>query len=128
MELQKLKNLSDLIGKGTEIKKNTKTIKKEEEKFFMELLDNMCQIEAVSAILNTVGIHISKHENPLINSLKILMEKHFGPIKTEIILWWVFDSIGPEGEVYPLLDENNVKHIINTPLQLYKFLKQYDGK
>jgi predicted nuclease with TOPRIM domain len=71
MELQKLKNLSDLIGKGTEIKKNTKTIKKEEEKFFMELLDNMCQIEAV---------------------------------------------------------KNNVKHIINTPLQLYKFLKQYDGK
>jgi hypothetical protein len=116
------------MGKGAEIKKNTKSLKKEEEKFFMELLENMCQIEAVSAVLDTVGIYIEKYENPHTRSIRMLMEKHFGEIKTEIILWWVFDSISPEGGVYPLLDENGEKHTIRTPQQLYKFLKRYDGK
>jgi hypothetical protein len=58
----------------------------------------------------------------------MMLEKHYGEIKTEIILWWVFDSIDPEGGVYPLLDEQNQRHVIRTPQQLYKFLKRYDGK
>ena len=128
MENQKFKNISDLMGKGAEIKKNTKSLKKEEEKFFMELLENMCQIEAVSAVLGTVGVYIEKYENPYIRSIRMLMEKHYGEIKTEIILWWVFDSIDPDGGVYPLLDEQNQRHVIRTPQQLYKFLKRYDGK
>ena len=41
-------------------------------------------------------------------------------------MWWVFDSISPEGEIYPLMDEDGKKHIIKTPTQLYKFLKKYD--
>ena len=58
----------------------------------------------------------------------MLMNKHYGEMKTAIIMWWVFDSLTPDGEVYPLLDEQGKKHIIKTPTQLYKFLKRYDGK
>jgi hypothetical protein len=88
----------------------------------------MCQIEAVSAVLGTVGVHIEKYDNPYIISIRLLMEKYFGELKTEIILWWVFDSISSEGGVYPLMDEDGVKYKIETPVQLYKFLKRYDGK
>jgi hypothetical protein len=128
MEKSKFKTISDLLGKGIDVVKSSKSTKKEEEKFFMELLENMCQIEAVSAVLGTVGVYISKYDNPYVRSIRMMMEKHFGEIKTEIILWWVFDSIDPEGGVYPLLDEQNQRHIIRTPQQLYKFLKRYDGK
>jgi hypothetical protein len=128
MENQKFKNLSELIGKNSKVKESEKSLEKKEEKFFLELLENMCQIEAVSAVLSTVGIHIEKYDNPYITSMRLLMEKQFGELKTEIVLWWVFDSISPEGGVYPLMDEKGVKHVIKTPLQLYKFLKRYDGK
>ena len=69
-----------------------------------------------------------KYDNPYVRSMRMMMEKQFGELQTEIILWWVFDSISPEGGVYPLMDENKVKHILKTPHQLYKFLKRYDGK
>ena len=124
----KFKNLSELVGKHGKVKESEKSLGKKEEKFFFELLENMCQIEAVNAVLATVGVHVEKYDNPYVTSMRLLMEKHFGELKTEIILWWVFDSISPEGGVYPLMDENGVKHTINTPLQLYKFLKRYDGK
>ena len=60
--------------------------------------------------------------------ISVLLDKTYNLIQKNIILWWVFESLSPEGDVYPLMDENEKKHIINTPLQLYKFIKQYDGR
>jgi hypothetical protein len=128
MENQKFKNLSEFMGKGVEISESPKSSKKQEEKFFLELIETLCQIEASSAVVNTIGINLLKYEEMHLKAISMLAEKHFGEIKTSIIMWWVFESISPDGEIYPLMDENDVKHVIKTPLQLYKFLKRYDRK
>jgi hypothetical protein len=54
------------------------------------------------------------------------MEQHYGEVKTEIILWWVFESITEDGGILPLIDENGKSHTIKTPTQLYKFIKKYE--
>jgi hypothetical protein len=82
-------------------------------------------VEAVAAILQAVGV-TTTNENPFYTSIKMLMIKEYGEMKTELILWWVFESISPEGDVYPLVDEDGKKHLIKTPIQLYKFIKKYD--
>jgi len=128
MENQKFKNLSEFMGKGVEISENPKSSKKQEEKFFLELVEVLCQMEASAAVINSLGIDLSKYEEMHIKAISMLAEKHFGELKTSIIMWWIFESISSEGEVYPLMDENGIKHMIKTPLQLYKFLKRYDGK
>lgn len=125
---EKFKNLSDVFGNLSKVEENPKSIKKKDETFMMDLLEHLCQIEAVSAVVRTIGIQADKYENPFYKSIKLLMQKHYGDMKTEIILWWVFDSLTPEGNVYPLVDEDGTKHILKTPQQLYKFLKKYDGK
>jgi hypothetical protein len=125
---EKFKNLSDVFGNLSKVEENPKSAKKKDETFLMDLLEQLCQIEAVSAVVRTIGIQADKYENPFYISIKMLMQKYYGDMKTEIILWWVFDSLTPEGNVYPLVDEDGVKHILKTPQQLYKFLKKYDGK
>ena len=125
---EKFKNLSELLGQNVKVEESQKSIKKKEELFFHELITYLCQIEATGAFLSQVGINFEKYDNPFYKSIAILLNKHYGEIKTPIILWWVFDSITPEGDVYPLIDENEKRHIIKTPTQLYKFLKRYDGK
>jgi len=128
MENEKFKNLSELIGKHSQVKENPKSVQKKEEQFFLDFVENLCQIEAVNAVLDTVGVHVSKYDTPYIRSMRMIMERYYGELKTEIILWWVFESITPEGDIYPLLDEDNKKHVIKAPLQLFKFIKRYDGK
>jgi MoaA/NifB/PqqE/SkfB family radical SAM enzyme len=128
MENEKFKNLSELIGKHSQVKENEKSAKKKEEQFFLYFIENLCQIEAVNAVLDTVGVHVSKYDTPYIRSMRMIMERYYGELKTEIILWWVFESITPDGDIYPLLDEDGKKHLIKTPLQLFKFIKRYDGK
>jgi sugar diacid utilization regulator len=122
----KFKNLSELIGKGVEVKENQKTEKKREEEYFMDLIEELCQIDASSAIANSLGINLSKYENRFMQVFEMTLTKIYGEVKASIILWWVFESITPEGDILPLIDENDEKHVIKTPTQLYKFLKRYE--
>jgi len=122
----KFKNLSELIGKGVEVKENQKTEKKREEEYFMTLIEELCQIDTSSALVNSLGINLIDYEDRFIRVFEMTLTKIYGEPRASIILWWVFESITPEGEVLPLIDEDDKKHVIKTPTQLYKFLKRYE--
>ena len=115
------------LGKGIEVKESSKSVKKNEEKYFLDLIEILCQIEMSSKVAESIGINLVTYEDLHLKAIEMLLEKHYGDEKTAIIMWWVFESISPNGEVYPLMDENDVKHVIKTPLQLYKFLKKRYG-
>jgi hypothetical protein len=123
---EKFKKISELWGSKITVEENPKSAKKKDEKFFMSLLEQLCQMEAVTALLSSVGVSIDNQENPIFRSLEMLMNEHYGEMKSAIILWWVFDSLTPDGDVYPLVDEEGKHHTIKTPTQLYKFIKKYD--
>ena len=128
MSENKIKTIADLAGQNVEVKESEKSIKRKEEKYFIDLVTNLCAMEAYSNNALNLGINLSVYDDMYIQIIGALLDKVYNPLQRNIILWWVFESLSPEGEVYPLLDENNKKHIINTPLQLYKFIKQYDGR
>ena len=123
---EKFKKISELWGSKIIVEENPKSAKTKDERFFMTLTEQLCQMEAITALLSSVGVTIYNQENPIYKSLKILMNAYYGEMKTAIILWWVFDSLSPDGDVYPLVDEEGKKHVIKTPTQLYKFIKKYD--
>jgi len=125
---KQIKKLTDLIGKGINIQENQKSTKLKEKQFFLDLLSELCQMEAKSQIISSSGINVMGYEEGYLKIINALLEKYFGEAKTQIIMWWVFESINPEGEVSALVDENKKEHIINTPQELYKFLKKYDEK
>ena len=128
MNEEKFKNLSDLMGANVKTTESPKSVKKREEKFFLELMEILCQVEAYSKVAETIGLNLTDYENNHFRVIEMLLEKVYGEFATTVTIWWVFESLTPDGDVYPLVDENGVKHIIKTPLQLYKFIKQNDGK
>lgn len=128
MDQKKIKTIAELVGKNVKIKESEKSIKKKEEKQFIDLVTNLCTIEAHSRNIFNSGIDLTIYDNMYSQVISVLLDKTYNLIQKNIILWWVFESLSPEGDVYPLMDENEKKHIINTPLQLYKFIKQYDGR
>jgi len=125
---KQLKKLTDLIGKGINIQENKKSNKLKEEQFFFNILTELVQLEAKSQILSATGVNIMEYEDGYLKVIDLLLEKHFGEAKSQIIMWWVFESINPEGEISALVDENEKEHLLKTPQELYKFLKRYDGK
>jgi hypothetical protein len=62
---EKFKNLNELIGSKVIVEESPKSIKKKDEQFFMTLIEQLCQMEAVTALLSSVGISIDNQENPI---------------------------------------------------------------
>lgn len=128
MRKKKIENLTEIIGKGLVVKENKKALKQREDLFLIEVVELLCELEAKANLANTIGINIFEYEERYITIVKNLLDKAYGEIKSNIIIWWVYESITPGDEVLPLVDENKKEHIIKTPKQLVRFLKRYDGK
>ncbi len=126
MEQKQTKHLSELIGKGVEIKEKALPPKKQEEQFFFHLIDALLRIEASSNFAFDLGIDLTMYDSTYMEVIENLLFINFGEFKATVILWWVFDRITPDGEECSLMDENEVEHHIRTPKQLYKFLKKYE--
>lgn len=128
MRKKKIENLTEIIGKGLVVNENKKALKNRENLFLIEVIELLCELEAKANVVNTLGINIFELEEKYITIVKNLLDKAYGEIKSNIIIWWVYESITPDDEVLPIVDENEKEHIIKTPKQLVRFLKRYDGK
>jgi len=128
MRKKKIENLAETIGKGLIVNENEKALKQRENLFLLEVIELMCELEAKANVANTLGINVFEYEEKYITIVKNLLDKAYGEVKSNIIIWWVYESITPDDKVLPLVDENDKEHIIKTPKQLVRFLKRYDGK
>ena len=126
MENNQLKHISDLIGKGIQVKEKQLTPKQQEEEFFLHIVNTLNHTHESSMMIENFGIDLIEFEMPYLDMVFNLLVSTYGEIKASIIFWWVFESHDGEGNIYGIIDENDKEHVIKTPKQLYKFLKQYD--
>tara|TARA_R110000803_G_C11895767_1_gene311487 strand:- start:274 stop:663 length:390 start_codon:yes stop_codon:yes gene_type:complete len=129
MRKRNIENLAETIGKGLRVNENKKNLKARENTFLVEIIELMCELEATANVSNSVGINVFEFEEKYVTIVKNLLMEVYGEVKSQIIIWWVYESISPGGdEIMPLVDEKEKEHIIKTPKQLVRFLKRYDGK
>lgn len=124
----KFQKIIQKLGKGINIKMSKKSIKNQEDKFLLELIEHLCEIEALTMGVSKAGVNLFEYEEKYLFIIKSLIDKLYGEKKGNIIIWWVFESITGDDKILPLVDEEKKEHIIKTPKQLLKFLKRYDGK
>jgi hypothetical protein len=126
MEKKQTKHLSDLIGKGIEINQKVISPKKADEQFFLRLIETLCITNEKSIFAEELGINLFTYDSYYIEIIENLLAKTYGEIPSSIILWYVFEKTPEYGEKCSIIDENDVEHLIKTPKQLYKFIKQYE--
>ncbi len=126
MEKKQTKHLSELIGKGVEIKEKTLSPKKADESYFLHLIKALCHVSERSLFAEELGINLFAYDMGYMEIIENLLAKTYGEIPSSIIIWYVFERTAEHGEECSIVDEDNVEHIIKTPKQLYKFIKQYE--
>jgi len=125
---REMKEIIRKIGKGININEKPKSIRNKEDKFLLDLIQNLCVLENSTSEAYKSGINLFEYEEKYVFIIKDLIRKVYGEMKSELILWWVYESISSDGKILPLVDENLKQHVIKTPKQLVKFLKRYNEK
>jgi len=105
-----------------------KSLKNKDDQYLKELIEQLCEVEAYVEAVNNFGVNLLGIEEKWINIISELLTKSYGVEVSDIIVWWVFESIDEDGSVLPITIEENGEEkdvIIKTPLQLVNFLKKY---
>lgn len=119
-------SIKDILGEGVSIKETRKSVIKKDRDFFTNLVTALVEIDSRTETLIKLGVDLITYEDPYHTIIEGLIFKHYGPIKGEIIMWWLSEKRLPERKNMTLLGNDGVDYPINTPIQLYQSLKKVD--
>jgi hypothetical protein len=118
------------FGKNVNIKSKQKGLS--EKELFIDIINvfDECN-QRTEDLEETYMMGISSYDEAFYLMIENLLYIHYGEWKTDIILWWVYDRFGPEGEIMAIElndhDSNSKESVIvETAEQLWSFLKRID--
>ena len=118
------------FGKNLKIEPKKKGIS--ERELFIDIVNvfDECN-QRTEDLEETYMMGISNYDEAFYLMIENLLYIHYGEWKTDIILWWVYDRFGPEGEIMAIElndhDSNSKESVVvETAEQLWSLLKRID--
>jgi len=104
----------------------TSKVKKEKEIF----IENVTLLEQcfkrADDIHEHLGIDLYMYEEPFLQIIENLFLIKYGETVSEIVFWYLYERVGEDGVIHPLIYEEENKEpielIIKTPTDLWKFV------
>jgi hypothetical protein len=118
------------FGKNLKVQPKKKGVN--EKEMFIDIINvfDECN-QRTEDLEETYMMGISNYDEAFYIMIENLLYIHYGEWKTDIILWWVYDRFGPEGEIMPIElndHDTNTKEevVVETAEQLWSLLKRID--
>jgi hypothetical protein len=115
--INKLLNVKSLVRR----KKKTKEAKKKE--LFISI------INSIEAIINRqnlmyaeLNLDLANYDESFLDTIDALIILHFGKEGAELIAYYLWDRVNPDGTINPLIDDNNQEVFLETAQDLWNLL------
>tara|TARA_B100000768_G_scaffold41023_1_gene39850 strand:+ start:516 stop:917 length:402 start_codon:yes stop_codon:yes gene_type:complete len=117
-----LKKLFEVIlGTKVKIKDN---INQAEENVFGLMINKLITADVMEhKLMEDGGIDAHKLTDPLWSVIENYMILLYGPESTRIILWYIYERIGPDGEITPLETSSGKTFLLKTTDDLWSYIK-----
>ena len=117
------------FGKNLKFKKRTKKVKIiSEREVFIQTLEILeaCWNKSMKAY-DLFKINLLEYEEDYYQIIENLILVKYGNFKTELIMWYIFNRIDIDGNINPLLFQDEEEEIIlSNPTELWEFLIKLD--
>ena len=104
-----------ILGTKVKIKDN---INQAEENVFGLMINKLIAADVMDG-----GIDAHKLTDPLWSVIENYMILLYGPESTRIILWYIYERIGPDGEIIPVETSNGKTFLLKTTNDLWSYIK-----
>ncbi len=107
--------------------KTTKVLK--EKEVFIENVTILEEIlQRSDKLFNGYSIDLYMYEEPFLQIIENMFLLKYGEIISEIVFWYLYDRKDDDGNIYPLVFEEENKEpvdiILKTPTDLWKFINK----
>jgi hypothetical protein len=122
-------SIESIIGSDTVLKRKKKTEEDISREMFEKAILTMEEIQVRSTLLhNEMKLDLYSYDEKFYEVIDRLFTLHFGREATEIIFFYVYERLNPDGSVNQLLDENNLPIPLENPTDLWNLVNHVKNK
>lgn len=121
--------IDSLLNIKSLIRRKRKTEYNKKKELFVQAINNLETAIIRSNIAFTdFGLDYSDYDEVYFSSADALLLLAFGKDATELIAYYLWDRINPDGSVNPIYDENNTEIILKDVHQLWDLVCKLNPK
>jgi hypothetical protein len=122
-------SIEDIIGNDTVLKRKRKTEEDINRESFEKIILLLDEVQVRGALLHTdLGLDYSNYDEKFYEIIDRMFTISFGKEAAEIIFFYVYERINPDGSINELLDQNNDVISLNTPTDLWYLISNIKNK
>ena len=123
------KSVEDIIGSGTVLKRKKKTEEDINRESFEKIILLMEEIQTRGVLLQAdLGLDYSNYDEKFYEIIDRLFQIHFGREAAEVIFFYAYERINPDGSVNELVDENDQVVTLTNPTDLWYLVNHIKNK
>ena len=117
--------LKNQYGLGLDIKESPKTEAERELALFVDTIETLEHVwNAEHELHDDFGIDLLGFSQYYYHAIENLVIAKYGYDTADVIWWWVLDRFDADGELLGVEMENGKIHMLETALDLWKFLQK----
>ncbi len=122
-------SIENIIGSDTVLKRKKKTEDDLNRESFEKIIQLMDEIQVRDVLMMAdLGLDYSKYNEKFYEVIDRMFGLYFGAEAAEIIFFYIYERINPDGSVNELADENNNPVSLNSPTDLWYLVNHIKNK
>lgn len=122
-------SIEDILGAGASLRRKKKSEDDNQREKFEKIIRTLEEIEVRGIILGSdLQLDFRSYDEKFYIVIDYILELHFGKEGYELISFYLYERINPDGSVNELMDENDNIVPLNTPADLWELLKINQNK
>lgn len=122
-------SIEKVIGTPTSLKRRKITRKDVQKELFEKMIFLMEGVNARSMVLNMdMGMDLTSYDELFFQIIDSILELKFGKDILNIIYFYLYERIGPEGNLKELQDEKGNSILLNNPSDLWELIQTIQPK
>jgi hypothetical protein len=122
-------SIEDIIGVDTVLKRKRKSEEDINKESFEKTISLLDEIQVRSALLHAdLGLDYSNYDEKFYEVIDRLFGLYLGKEAAEVVFFYIYERINPDGTANHLVDQNNNEVILNSPTDLWYLVNHIKNK
>lgn len=118
-----------ILNTKTIVRRRRRTASDKKKELFVALINSLEEIRVRQALTySELGLDFSTYDEKFFTSIDILLHMCFGGKGADVLAFYLYDRVNPDGSLNPMIVNGHHEVILNNPYELWNFLCQVNPK
>lgn len=121
--------INNILNVKSYVRRKKKSQSEKRKELFISIINSIEQIVTRQNMMYMeLQLDFTKYDEPFLDTIDALIVLYFGKEGAELISWYLWERLNPDGTMNPLLDEEGKEVPVNSAAELWAILVAINPK